>query len=376
MARKDRKDRGLFTRTLKDGQRVWGVRIAVHGRMLRFSPFKHKGEARAFYEKAKTEQREGRFFPERYHARGPSVQSFIDRYMPTTRTKKTALEEVTFAARWGKWYEGRSVASIHAEDLEAARRAMLDGTWAQYGRKLTRARANRYTQWLHQVFAHPVNRPHLPLGRNPVDTIKKYSEPRPPRHIASPEEERQLIARLEQETPGVTNWVRLSIICGLRQGELFGRLKCEVDTALWVFVIPRAKHQDEPKIIQIPPSARPYVRTLLASSGPWLIPHPADPRKPFPVKQWYKTKYRRAVLAVRLPKTFNWHSLRHTFASRMLAAGASTHTVRHAGGWSSERMVDQIYGQLSNQFVADAMERAVTVAATVTPPVDSTQKGA
>lgn len=366
MARKDRKDRGLFTRKLKDGRLVWGVRIAVQGRMLRFSPFAHKGEARAFYEKAKTEQREGRFFPERYHARGPLVQSFIDRYLPTTAHKKTASEEVTFAVRWGKWYEGRSMNSVHAEDLESARAAMISGSWPDAGRALTPARANRYTQWLHQMFGHPVNRSHLPLGRNPVDAIKKYSESRPPRHIISAPDEWSLIGRLEQETPGVTNWVRLSILCGLRQSELFGRPKAEVDTHLWLFVIPRAKHQDEPKLIQIPPSARPYVKELLKSTGPWLIPHPRNPEKPFPVKQWYKTKFRRAVKSVGLPKKFNWHSLRHTFASRMLASGASTHTVRHAGGWSSERMVDQVYGQLSNQFVSDAMERAATVFSTAT----------
>lgn len=72
MARAGRKDRGLFQRTLKSGEKVWAVRVAVQGRMQQFSPFKSKGDARAFYEKTKTEQMQGRFFPEKYATHGPS----------------------------------------------------------------------------------------------------------------------------------------------------------------------------------------------------------------------------------------------------------------------------------------------------------------
>lgn len=366
MARKDRKDRGLFARILKTGAVVWGVRLAWHGRMLRFSPFPSKTKAREFYEKAKTEQREGRFFPERYHHHGPSVQSFFDRYLPTIHHKKTANEETVFATWWSQWYRGRTLAAVDAENLEQARRALKDGVNARYGRPRSLARVNRYTQWLHQVFAHPVNRSHLLFGQNPVELIKKYPERRPSRFIVTREQESRLIAKLEEETPGVSDWVRLAVICGLRQSEQFLRLKTDVDTHLWLFVIAHAKHQKEPKIVHIPPSVIPAVQTLLASPGPWLIPNPRNPHEPFPIKRWYKTKFRRAVAAVGLPKNFTWHSLRHTFASRMLMTGASTKTVSHAGGWSSERMVDQVYGHLSNQFVVDAMELAATGVATAT----------
>ncbi len=360
MARKHRHDRGLYQRTRKDGTDVWGVRLSWHGRMLRFSPFASKTKAREFYEKAKTEQREGRFFPERYHHRGPLVQSFIERYLPTIHHKKTAKEEAVFAAWWGRWYAGQSIRSVTGETLEQARLALRQGRWSRYGRPRTLARVNRYTQWLHQMLAHPVNRGQLPLGRNPVDLIKKYPEKRPPRMTCTREQETALIARLEQETPGVTDWIRIAVACGLRQDEQFSRKKTDVDTHLWAFIIADAKHQDDPKIVYIPPSVVPSVRNLLKSPGPWLIPNPADHREPFPIKRWYKTKYRRAVKAIGLPNKFNWHSLRHTFASRMLMAGASTKTVAEAGGWSSERMVADVYGHLTNQFVVDAMERAAT----------------
>src|SRR6478609_6258830 len=203
MARAHRKDRGLFTRPLKNGAVVWGVRFSVNGRMLRFSPFATKTQAREFYEKAKTEQREGRFFPERYHHRGPLVQAYLDRYLPTIHAKITAKGEAVFAAWWKQWYQGRSIQSVTAEDLEAARLALKQGRWNRYNHPRTLARVNRYTQWLHQAFEHPVNCKHLPMGRNPVSVIQKYREKRPPRYIATPEQEEALIRRLEQKTPGV-----------------------------------------------------------------------------------------------------------------------------------------------------------------------------
>lgn len=163
----------------------------------------------------------------------------------------------------------------------------------------------------------------------------------------------------------------IAVLCGLRQAEQFTRRKSDVDTHLWAFVIPNAKHADQPKIAYIPPSAREAVQRQLQTPGPWLIPDPGNPREPFPIKRWYKTAYKRAVQAAGLPKKFNWHSLRHTFASRMLLSGASTKTVAQAGGWSSERMVADVYGHLTTQHVIEAMERAATGSATATSPADT-----
>jgi integrase len=166
-----------------------------------------------------------------------------------------------------------------------------------------------------------------------------------------------LIAYLEHDTPGVRDWVQIAAVCGLRQGEQFGRLKSEVDVSvLWAFIIPDAKHENEPKHIFIPPIARPAVLRQMQSPGPWFIPNPDNPREPFPVKRWYKSRFAKAVKALGL--SCNWHSLRHTFASRMLLSGASTKTVAQAGGWKNEKMVAEVYGHLTKQHIIDAMEKA------------------
>jgi thiosulfate reductase/polysulfide reductase chain A len=89
MARKGRTDRGLMQRKDAQGKLVWHVRLWHNGRERRFGSFPTKTKAREFYEKAKLEQKEGRFFPERYQRGGyETVATMIDRYLETAKTKK------------------------------------------------------------------------------------------------------------------------------------------------------------------------------------------------------------------------------------------------------------------------------------------------
>ena len=70
MARLGRRDRGLLSRTNAAGEKVWYVRLWHEGREKRFGSFPTKTKAREFYERAKLEQHEGRFQPEKYHHGG------------------------------------------------------------------------------------------------------------------------------------------------------------------------------------------------------------------------------------------------------------------------------------------------------------------
>ena len=93
MARKGRLNRGLLFKKNTTGKLMWYVRLYHDGNERRFGSFKTKTEARDFYEKAKQEQKAGRFFPERYHA-GNSVKlrDCIEGYMDNN-TKKTVKDD-------------------------------------------------------------------------------------------------------------------------------------------------------------------------------------------------------------------------------------------------------------------------------------------
>jgi site-specific recombinase XerD len=50
------------------------------------------------------------------------------------------------------------------------------------------------------------------------------------------------------------------------------------------------------------------------------------------------------------------HTLRHTFASRLVMAGVDLRTVQELGGWASLKMVER-YSHLSPSHKAEAIER-------------------
>jgi hypothetical protein len=99
MARAGRQDRGLFSRLDGAGKTVWHVRLWHDGKEKRFGGFPTKTKAREFYEKAKLEQKDGRFFPERYqHGGHVLVEDLLTRHGETTTVKNKATEQ--FYMRW------------------------------------------------------------------------------------------------------------------------------------------------------------------------------------------------------------------------------------------------------------------------------------
>jgi len=142
MARAGRKDRGLPSRVDGSGKARWYVRLYHEGRERRFGAFTNKTQARDFYEKAKQEQKEGRFFPERYQQGGYElVSECIARYRRHTSVKKSQKDQAYFAAWWGKRFADQRVNVITPAALEDARQALLaDGVTPQ--------RVNRYMTWL------------------------------------------------------------------------------------------------------------------------------------------------------------------------------------------------------------------------------------
>ena len=62
------------------------------------------------------------------------------------------------------------------------------------------------------------------------------------------------------------------------------------------------------------------------------------------------------------------HTLRHTFASRLVMSGADLRTVQELGGWQTLMMVER-YAHLSPAHKAQAVERLVELSATASTPV-------
>src|SRR4029079_9933066 len=100
MARPGRKNRGLFTRLDSDGKLLWHVRLFHNGQDRRFGSFPTKTAAREFYEKAKKEQKDGHFFPERYQRGGHAMlKELVDRHLDTF-TGRSLRDEKRYKKKW------------------------------------------------------------------------------------------------------------------------------------------------------------------------------------------------------------------------------------------------------------------------------------
>ena len=331
MARKGHTDRGLFLRTLPSGVKAWYVRLYHHGQDKKFGSFRTKTEARIFREKAVTEQREGKFFPER-HTRArtrETIADAIERYRPFQQLKKNVRKEQCFAAFGGKHLQGLPLSRITVAQLEAARKLLL--------REKSNATCNRYVAWLR----HLLNR-ELKLGTirtNPAATLTRFPEEPAPTHQYTPQQEQRLYRHLGDQA----DWVRLAILTGMRQREQFGLRKEWIQWEHGIIQIPTSK-AGRPRVIMLQAEALAILQTQCQRhpKSPFVFPSPRFPQKqPMDPGAWYRNVFRPACHAAGLPSTLKWHTLRHTFGSRLAAKGASEKQIQALGGWSSTQATNR-----------------------------------
>ena len=216
---------------MRRAQVLWYVRLYHEGRERRFGSFPTKTKAREFYEKAKLEQADGRFFPERYqHGGYDLVEAVIDRYllMIATKTPRGQVEQRYFGNWWAQYFRGQRLKAVTVPALEEARQALL--------KTVTPQRVNRYMAWLRHVLNGVVREGKLPS--NPALKLKMFKEPKGKTRFLSMEEERLVLDKLG---PVYGPWARFAILTGLRQAEQFRVQRKDVDLERGLLTLPTTK---------------------------------------------------------------------------------------------------------------------------------------
>jgi hypothetical protein len=127
VARQGRRDRGLYCKRDTAGRMLWYVRLYHEGRDRRFGSFPNKTKAREFYEKAKLEQAEGRFFPERYQKGGyAKLADVIDNHLATF-TGRSKRDEERYKKMWVELFPGGRLNALTPTCLEQARAKLVVG---------------------------------------------------------------------------------------------------------------------------------------------------------------------------------------------------------------------------------------------------------
>jgi len=363
MARAGRKDRGLLAKKDSTGKLVWYVRLYHDGKERRFGSFKAKTEAREFYEKAKQEQKLGRFFPERYQQGGfAKLEDVLEEYLEAF-TGRSKRDEERFKKKWVALFPGARLNVLTPLVLEKARTQL-----AEEGR--TPQTVNRYMGFLRRVLNKAVRDGRL-FG-NPVSRIKMFREPAGKTRFLSPEEEKTLCKALGVEH---ARWVRLAILTGMRQMEQFSLRWEQVDLKRGLITLPTTKAGDV-QYVRLNEEARTLLHELDEQAAKaqavaeaqaiankeqgggirsmWVFPS-ENPTTHVDPRNFYRRVYLPKVKELELDGV-SWHALRHTFASRLAMSGATEGTIatllRHSGTVLVRR-----YAHLSPSHLQDEIEK-------------------
>lgn len=229
MARPGRKDRGLLSRPDSTGKPVWYVRLYHEGKDRRFGSFPNKTKAREFYEKAKLEQKEGRFFPERYqHSGYASLEELIANHVAVSTVKNQSAER-----HYGEWWtdrlKGKRLNAVTPVLIEEAQRDLL-------AEGLAPQTALHYMKFLRHILNKAVR--DGKVEKNPFARIKLPKPAAGKTRFLTVEEETALLDRLGFPYGA---WARLAMLTGLRLGEQFGLKWSDADLERGILTLPHTK---------------------------------------------------------------------------------------------------------------------------------------
>jgi len=201
-------------------------------------------------------------------------------------------------------------------------------------------------------------------GENPVCKVKFRKESKVRVRWLEPEEEHRLLAELPAAP--LRALVTVGIHCGLRiQAEALTLTWPSVDLKRSTLTV-EAAYAKNGRTRSIPLNSTVLgALKMLKATAPSEHVFVNEEGLPYrSIRSIFKRACRRANLAGVTP-----HTLRHTFASRLVMAGVDLRTVQELGGWQTLAMVER-YAHLSPAHKAHAVERiALTTSCQPEPSV-------
>lgn len=336
--------RGVYSRTQKDGQIRWYVRIMIEGKYQQMAPFGGfltEKDASRFALQARADIQRGKFFPEQFlRERLPLKELLIDQggRLPNTPNRKNDKN-------YQKWW----IAHYGQEDARTLPTSLID----QARHRL--AADGRSDQTIHHYLKFLRHRMALALRdglvqRSPFQRVKL-----PPVHNMRvryfSDEERQ---RLYEALPEI--WreaAELAGITGLRWSEQFTMLREQINLDEGFVWLPKPKG-GKPQARLLNARARQLIAKQLARHTSRYLYPSATGQTPIEHGNWRTRIWAKACDDAGV-KNARWNDWRHTFASDLTMAGQSDRTVADLMGHRSTQMVKR-YAHLSNRHLRDAIE--------------------
>lgn len=351
MSRPGNQDRGLFLRRLPSGETRWYVQVYWQGREVKRAGGATKAQARRVLTHLLADLQRGALTLTPRHT--DTLAAAIDRYRPLAQHLADYHKAQSFFTFWTTRLGHQPIQQLTPLDIQQAQSAL-------FARGLSPARVNRYTDWLRHVLNIECKGGRL--ASNPATKITRAKEPPAPIHHYTAHQEAALMRALGP----YALWVRFAILSALRQQEQFSIRKDWIHWEEGFIQIPKTK--TTPRMVGLTTELAHITRTLADRhpESPWLFPSPKFPHRHIDPGNWYRRIFRPACVAAQLPTTLKWHTLRHTFGTRLAALGFSARQIREAGGWETDHAANR-YIHLSHHHLLQVGETLSTINNTMSP---------
>ncbi len=267
----------------------------------------------------------------------------FEKWAEANKRPRTVKSYKECLRRLAESFDGKRLSGIVPFAIERHKQARI-----QSG---VRVRCNRELAVLKTLFNYCRDQK-LYEGTNPVPDVKLLKEPkRRLRYLECTEE----VRLLEVAPPLLKNLIILGINTGVRIGAEALTLRWEdVDLLRGILTVQAAYAKNgETRNVQLNSRARAALTELKqAARGEHVFSKPSGR----PYKSMEKPFTKACQEAGLSGMGISLHTLRHTFASRLVQAGVDLRTVQEEGGWSDLSMVMR-YAHVSPSHKAEAVER-------------------
>jgi len=301
-----------------------------------------KGEARAYLEKVHTQIREGRYMDRKNEVR-TTIEEAVKKFLawskvnvrPSTHTNDTHYADLWLASNH---FAGKQLNRITPADVEAYKSERVSGT-NKVSKRTTDADLGRLRRLFSLCVIWGL------CEKNPVKAVTFINpECRRERFLTLEDE-----ARLMEHAPSsLQPCITFAVNTGLRLREMLTLTWAQVDLKQgFVTISAEVAKGKRTRHVPLNASARQALDSLPRGISPGSLVFPlfggevfGNERKMAPsfYKAWQKT-----VTAAKADgldgRDLCWHTLRHTFASRLVSAGAGLHVVQRLLGHQGIAMV-------------------------------------
>jgi integrase len=228
--------------------------------------------------------------------------------------KKSHETDGYWLARLKAAFAGKTLAEITPEAVERFKRELTEVR--------SRATVNRHLACLRHLFNRLMRRGEYE-GRNPVSSVGLFREENTRTRWLTEEEEAPLFAVIPEP---YRSFCRVALYTGARRGELLAARWDQLDTRRGLLTLPTSK-SGKPRYIELSS----LVLDTLAR-----VPRHVNSPLIFPDCRKVSHRFPGWVAEAKLPGRVTLHTLRHTFASRLVMGGWDLVTVRDLGGWAEK----------------------------------------